>query len=116
MVTRHDPHEVLADTIDFMIAKSLYCMENHNKPIISDSTIIADNVFILPCFIDEYQRYEYYQNTLKNMYNSVEHYTVSSTSKCNARCIYCYEEGIHQFDMCVETADRLAEVLCAFEK
>jgi len=46
IVTRHDPHEVLADTIDFMIEKGLYCTENHNKPIISDSAIIADNVFI----------------------------------------------------------------------
>ncbi|MCM1133020.1 MAG: UDP-3-O-(3-hydroxymyristoyl)glucosamine N-acyltransferase [Ruminococcus flavefaciens] len=46
IVTRRDPHEVLADTIDFMIAKGLYCMENHNKPIISDSAVIADNVFI----------------------------------------------------------------------
>lgn len=46
IVTRHDPHEVLADTIDFMIKKGLYCTVNHNKPIISDSAIIADNVFI----------------------------------------------------------------------
>jgi len=77
---------------------------------------LVNNGFILPCFIDEYQRYEYYQNALKDMYNSVAHYTVSLTSKCNARCIYCYEEGIQQFDMCVETADRLAGVLCASEK
>lgn len=76
---------------------------------------LVDNGFILPCFVDEYRRYEYYQGTLKNMYNSIAHYTVSLTSKCNARCIYCYEEGIEHFDMSVETADRFAEVLCASE-
>lgn len=75
----------------------------------------VDNGFILPCFTDEYQRYEYYQGTLKNIYNSTEHYTVSLTSNCNARCIYCYEEGIERFDMSSETADRFAEVLCASE-
>lgn len=43
---KNDPHEILADVIDFMIKSGLYCTENHNKPIISDSVVKFDNVFI----------------------------------------------------------------------
>lgn len=75
--------------------------------------ILVDNGFLLPCSTDEYSRYLYYQDILKNAYNIEEHYTVALTSKCNARCVYCYEEGIPQFDMSEETADRLAKVLCS---
>lgn len=77
---------------------------------------LADEGFLLPHFVDEYHYYAYYQEILKNTYDAVAHYTVALTSKCNARCIYCYEEGIPQFDMSEETADRLAEVLCYSEK
>lgn len=90
--------------------------ENMNFSELNIVGILADNGFILPCFVNEYERYEYYQNVLKNMYDSVEHYTVSLTSKCNARCIYCYEEGIPKFDMSEKTADRFAEILCKSEK
>lgn len=77
---------------------------------------LVDNGFLIPNFVDEYQYYAYYQDALKNVYHATEHYTVALTSKCNARCVYCYEEGIKQFDMSEETADRLAQVLCSSEK
>ncbi len=40
------------------------------------------------------------------------HCTIVLTSKCNARCIYCYEEGVLQSNMSMETAEKTAEVLC----
>lgn len=44
IIARHDPHEMLADTIDFMIQKGLYCTENHSKPIIYESATINNAV------------------------------------------------------------------------
>lgn len=39
-------------------------------------------------------------------------YTILPTTGCNARCIYCYEQGIKTVTMTKETADRLIEYIC----
>lgn len=39
-------------------------------------------------------------------------YTVLPTTACNARCTYCYEEGIALSTMTRETADRLVDFIC----
>ncbi len=38
-------------------------------------------------------------------------YTILPTTGCNARCIYCYEEGMPVYSMNEETADRVAEFI-----
>ena len=72
---------------------------------------LVDNGFIIPAFVDEYQRYDYYKQILSQQIDSPAHYTVALTSKCNARCVYCYEEGIAKSDMSLETANAFADVL-----
>lgn len=76
----------------------------------------TDNGFIIPECVDEYHHYYAYKNILNNQYSSESHYTIVLTSKCNARCFYCYEEGVMQYDMSVETADRIAELFYASDK
>lgn len=34
-----------------------------------------------------------------------QHLTILTTTKCNARCYYCFEKGIHYYDMSKDTAD-----------
>lgn len=38
--------------------------------------------------------------------NRVQVVTIFTTTDCNARCYYCFEDGIKQFDMTLETADK----------
>ena len=39
-------------------------------------------------------------------------YTILPTTGCNARCIYCYEQGMKTVTMTRETADRLIDFIC----
>ena len=77
---------------------------------------LADNGFIIPEFTDEYQRYEYYQKILNAQLHSDTHYTLALTSRCNAKCVYCYEEGVQQVDMSLETVKKITDLLCKSEK
>ena len=39
-------------------------------------------------------------------------YTILPTTACNARCVYCYEEGYPVKTMTKETADKLVDFIC----
>lgn len=46
IISKYDPHEMLADVIAFLIEKGLYCCDVSEKPMLSDSSEIAENVFV----------------------------------------------------------------------
>ena len=52
---------------------------------------LVDNGFLIPVYTDEFERYNYYKNGLLEFYPSFAHYTIALTTKCNARCFYCYD-------------------------
>ena len=39
-------------------------------------------------------------------------YTILPTTGCNARCVYCFEQGVSVRNMSPETADRLVDYIC----
>lgn len=78
--------------------------------------ILSDNGMIIPDSVDEYQHYMHYKNILNQEMETPTHYTIALTSKCNARCIYCYEDGVIQHDMSERTADVMASALGKSEK
>lgn len=77
---------------------------------------LVDNGFLIPYYTDEFAYYQYYQNGLTELYPTPAHYTVTLTTKCNARCTYCYEEGLQQNDMSLKTAEKFAELLINTKK
>lgn len=57
---------------------------------------------------------------LKHMYkhlhkrkriNKIAHYTILTTTNCNARCFYCYEAGCEKHDMTEQTANDVADYI-----
>ncbi len=50
--------------------------------------------------------------TAKGRKKGLFDYTILPTTGCNARCVYCYEEGMPVQTMTEETADRLVDYIC----
>lgn len=102
-----------------MLTMSVHEFEQYKNIEFNDLSLVetfVDNGFLIPEYIDEFAHYNYYQENLNDLLPPDPHYTIVLTSKCNARCIYCYEEGIKQYDMSEECAGRIADVLLKSDK
>ena len=41
----------------------------------------------------------------------IKHYTIVTTTGCNARCAYCFEQGVKPIHMTMETAEKVAQYI-----
>ena len=62
---------------------------------------------------DDYSRYRFAVTALKAMDRSrgVKTYTILPTTACNARCVYCYEQGMKVATMSDATADKVIDFI-----
>lgn len=62
---------------------------------------------------DDYSRYRFAVTALKAMDRSrgVKTYTILPTTACNARCVYCYEQGMKFSTMSETTADKVIDFI-----
>lgn len=75
------------------------------------------NYFLVPEEFDEISLIEEYREKMRSIItdsylDSVNHFTILTTTKCNARCFYCYElksKGKHH--MTIETAEKVANYI-----
>lgn len=78
---------------------------------------LVANYFIVPKDFDEDFWIEEIRNRLKrpitDMYlDHLNHFTILTTTKCNARCPYCYENKLKKKqDMTEETAEKVAQYI-----
>lgn len=78
-------------------------------------TELANLRFIVENDYSEVAQYKQVIEILKMMNRKkpgLKTYTILPTTGCNARCIYCYEQGIKTVTMTRETADRLIDFIC----
>lgn len=73
-------------------------------------------LFVVPEDYPEYDIYKYFFKYFSNHidYNIQENlcsYTILNTSKCNARCNYCYENGMKREHMSDHTLDNLIRLI-----
>ena len=62
--------------------------------------------------IHHYQQTVFLIKTMARKKKGLATYTIFPTTGCNARCIYCYEEGYAVRTMTTDTADRLVDFIC----
>ena len=76
---------------------------------------LAKGCFLVEADYDELSRYGLVLSalhTLEKKEPGIAAYTVLPTTGCNARCVYCYEEGWPVKTMSPETADAVADFIC----
>lgn len=62
--------------------------------------------------IKQYNQTVFFLKTMAGTQNGLKSYVIFPTTGCNARCVYCYEEGYAVKTMTPETADRLIDFIC----
>lgn len=76
---------------------------------------LAVSRYIVESDYDEIKQYKqvlFLLKTMSGMKKGLKTYTIFPTTGCNARCVYCYEEGYAVKNMTPDTADRLVEYIC----
>lgn len=75
---------------------------------------LARSYYLIPAEESELKQYEkilFLLKTMAGVPKGIESYVIFPTTGCNARCTYCYEEGIEIKNMTPETADKLVEFI-----
>ena len=62
--------------------------------------------------IAKYQQVLFIYKTIAGESEGYKYYNIFPTTGCNARCVYCFEEGFKVKTMTKETADRLIDHIC----
>ena len=76
-------------------------------PKCADINFFIRNRFLVPQEKDETKLYlEFHElmRTIEDAKQGIERYNILTTTHCNARCFYCFEEGIKQQTMSLEIA------------
>ena len=79
------------------------------KPLIKEHFLVVENY-------DEHQQVKNLRMILKKLYDahdlkSIVHYTILPTTSCNARCYYCFENGIKPASMTRKNIEDLLDYI-----
>ena len=75
---------------------------------------LCQNYFFVSKEIDEVKNFYNIKNIFKAIKQSqkgITKYTILTTTECNARCFYCFEEGIQKETMSIKTAKDVADYI-----
>lgn len=78
-----------------------------------DLTALMEGYFLVPEGKDECAFYEGTSRMLRIFHKSkgIQGYTILPTFACNARCVYCYEEGMKQVTMTPEIVEQTVQYI-----
>ncbi len=90
------------------------------KPISIKNNLISliEDYYLVPEEYDEKKLVQQLRKILRRLLErkGIESYTILTTTNCNARCFYCYENELSRIDMDEKTADKLVEYIDAHKK
>lgn len=100
---------------EFNYCKKEKFQPDENNPLFCG---LRDKCFLVPEETDELKRYKeilsVYRCFQKN--SRIAQYKIFTTTFCNARCFYCFEEGMRQVSMTEETAENIVKYILKTSK
>lgn len=76
---------------------------------------LIEAYFLVPADYEEQETVDKLRILMKRIFDvkGINHYMILPTTNCNARCPYCFENGVRRISMDMSTADRIVEYICA---
>ena len=109
-----------------VVTGQLVVLEQHELkkinclPVLGDQSIVSlvENGFLVPDNYDECKKVVGVRRVLRLMserqnHNRLTHFTILPTTACNARCYYCFEQGVTSITMTEKTADEVVTFIDA---
>ena len=98
------------------ITWSIYLLSKSEYEDILNNEWLIDNYIVLNNDIDELSiaNKVYEERMIKKKlpdYNTINSFVVFTTTACNARCAYCFEQGMKPETMTIETAENLVQFI-----
>lgn len=96
-----------------MICFDSICDEEENRDY------LIEHWFLVPDTENEFERVKKllaYYPSLNDTSRGINIYSIFTTTKCNARCFYCYENKHKREDMTLETADNVEKFMVEHRK
>ena len=108
--------ETEADSGCRLVYNTLYrtlcaCSQELNDS--SDRMVLARYGFLVPQDANEYENYMGIRQIMRELSStgSVGRFNILTTTGCNARCFYCFENGLQTLTMADHVADKVAEYI-----
>lgn len=103
---------VLLDEHEYRLYDSVNI--HYDKSNVFINTLIAKSFFV-PADMDELKRYKDILKIdrliCKSENSKIVQYKIFTTTYCNARCFYCFEEGMTYNHMTIETAEKVVQYI-----
>jgi len=74
---------------------------------------LIEDYFLVPIDFEENKTVHELRALIKQLFarKRINNYLILTTTNCNARCAYCFEEGIRRINMSVSTADKITDYI-----
>jgi radical SAM protein with 4Fe4S-binding SPASM domain len=99
-----------------VMTKCVVLLDDRDINAFMKSDFAVENWFCVPADFDEYTtvfQIRKFGSLFLGNSNVIDKYTILTTSDCNARCFYCYEQGVPKIPMSLETADMVIKYVLA---
>lgn len=97
-----------------VMTKCMILLSQNELEHYNEIEFLKENWFFVPEFNDDKKnclQLRNLANILYNTNNAINHYCIFTTTDCNARCFYCYEQGTPRISMNLSTADKIVNFI-----
>ena len=106
-------HNVITGHTILLEGKEANVFNNIPLEPVAEMTELIQGFFLVPKEYDEKKTVLNLRTLVKRLSSSkgIEGYTILTTTNCNARCFYCYENNLPHINMSQEVADKVVEYM-----